>query len=263
MNFKPLILLCITLFCAPRRPAFAEEIQVLAWRLVATYPHDPKAYTQGLLYWEPGILAESTGRYGASSIRRVDLKTGKVLDESPLQEKYFGEGLARVGNRFIQLTWQNNIALAWNWSPKHGWTRDGEFTYEGEGWGLSTNKDGKLVMSNGSSAITVRNPKTFAVERTTQVTGGKDSLNNLNELEFVRGHIFANRWQTSIILRIRPDTGQVDGILDIHSLIPPNLTESPGDAVANGIAWDPKKKTFYVTGKFWPKIYEIKVEGYR
>lgn len=242
--------------------SYGSDVKVLTWKKLKTYPHDPQAYTQGLVYWEPGILAESTGQYGESTIRRVELATGKVLSQAKLDRKYFGEGLAKWKDLFIQLTWREGTALKWIWSKKSGWEPKGEFRYEGEGWGLAAAADGTLYMSNGTDKLVARNSKSFAQTNILHAKAGKLSQDLLNELEVVGDHVFANRWQTSLIVRIKIKTGEVDGIMDIKDLVPIGLKASPLDAVANGIAWDPAKKVFYITGKMWPSLYEIKVEGY-
>lgn len=239
--------------------------QVLRWTKVATYPHDKNAFTQGLVYWEPGILAESTGLYGQSTIRRVELKTGKVLSESKLDPKVFGEGLAKIGSQFIQITYREQKALQWTWSLKQGWKQGDSLSYEGEGWGLAADSKGALLMSNGSSRLFQVDPKTFKTLDTIQVVAGKDPQDRLNELEIIGNAVLANVWQSSLVLKINRKSGFVEGLIDLNDLVPASLMklsyEKRHDAVPNGLAWDPKKKVLYVTGKLWPELYEIKVEG--
>jgi glutaminyl-peptide cyclotransferase len=256
--FNYLILL---LFILPE-PCFARASpvvpKVLTWTLVATYPHDPQAYTQGLIFLGDGVLGESTGLNGKSTIRRVDLKSGRVLSEAKLADEYFGEGLVRLGSEYIQLTWKNEKALIWGWNEKAGWKQKRSLAFKGEGWGLSATESGKIVMSDGTSKVTIRDPKDLTIERHITIKSGSLEYDSINELEVVGGHLYANRWQTSQILRIDLRTGDITGLIDLSKLIPKGLEKSQ-DAVANGIAWNPKDKVFYVTGKFWPNLYAIKI----
>lgn len=219
-------------------------------KVLATHPHDPQAFTQGLL-WYKGSLYESTGLRGRSTLREVDPDSGKVEREQELPRRIFGEGLARVGDHLVQLTWQARRAYLWKLDP---FTRLRTFRYQGEGWGLCF--DGKrLVMSDGSSNLTFRDPETFARLGRVGVTLGGKPLASLNELECVDGKVYANVWQTQIIVRIDPATGVVDEEIDASGLLTPD--EQRGADVLNGIAYDPVTRHFWITGKLWPKMFEV------
>jgi glutamine cyclotransferase len=218
--------------------------------VVRSYPHDRSAFTQGLI-WRDGALYESTGLVGRSSLRRVDLATGSVIQQAIVPAPYFAEGLADVGNRLFQLTWQHGRVFVYD---KSTFNRVGELGYQGEGWGLC--HDGRsLVMSNGSDALTVRDPKTFAVTRTIRVTQAGRPLGRLNELECVGGDIYANVWTTDTIVRIDGTTGRVVARIDAAGLLSP--AERLGADVLNGIAYDPADRTFLITGKLWPRLFRV------
>ena len=232
------------------QPATPERWTV---RVVARYPHDREAFTQGLL-WHDGKLYESTGLYGESSLRRVDLETGKVEARAPLQRTLFGEGLALVGDDLVQLTWREGRALRWS---RAGLAQVGESRYDGEGWGLTF--DGKqLIQSDGSARLTFRDPATFAVARTLEVTDAGHPVSLLNELELADGALYANIWTTDEIVRIDPKTGQVSARIDASPLREELMGQGiADDAVLNGIAWRPETKTFLLTGKLWPTLFEV------
>jgi glutaminyl-peptide cyclotransferase len=226
----------------------------LALRVVARHPHDAQAFTQGLV-WQDGKLYESTGLYGGSSVRRVDLATGTVEAKAPLEQGLFGEGLALVGDRLVQLTWREGRALRWT---RSGLALDGEWRYEGEGWGLAF--DGReLVQSDGSARLTFRDPATFAVMRTMPVTEGGRAVSSLNELEVVDGAIYANLWMADDIVRIDPASGHVTARIDAAPLHAEIAQEAPQADVLNGIAWRPETKTFLLTGKLWPTLFEVEL----
>ncbi len=229
---------------APRR---------LAVRVVAVYPHDPEAFTQGLV-WHRGALYESTGLYGSSTLRRVDLATGAVERRVDLPARLFGEGLALVGARLVQLTWQEGLALSWDverFEPR------GERRYQGEGWGLCY--DGRrLVMSDGSGRLTFRDPESFAVIGELAVTVDGRPAERLNELECVGGEIWANVWGSGDVLRIDAASGRVTAVADASGLLSP--LERAGTDVLNGIAHRPETGTFLLTGKLWPKLFEVAFE---
>jgi len=234
-----------------RLPSGAEAVARLGVEIVAIYPHDPEAYTQGLL-WHEGLLYESTGLRGASSLRQVDLATGLIRQRRDLSRTLFGEGLARVGEELIQLTWEAGRALRYDletFQPK------GEFTYSGEGWGLCFDGQ-RLVMSDGSDTLTFRDPKTFAVIGRIAVTLDGRPLTQLNELECVEGEVYANIWRTDRIVRIDPATGLVRAVIDATGLLPPG--ERAHTDVLNGIAWRPETDTFFLTGKLWPRLFEVR-----
>jgi glutamine cyclotransferase len=218
---------------------------------VRSYPHDSTAFTQGLV-WRGGRLYESTGRYGQSSLRLVELETGRVLQRVDLGQQYFAEGLAAVGDSLYQLTWKEGVAFIWDPATLR---KISQVAYSGEGWGLTS--DGRrLIVSDGSSYLSFVDPVTFALDTTVRVTDGGRPVDQLNELEWVKGEVWANVWHTQRIARIDPQTGRVKGWLDLTPLIPP-VTDQ--EAVLNGIAYDPDADRLLVTGKLWPRLYEIRV----
>lgn len=229
------------------------QAPVCSYTVVNTYPHDAGSFTQGLLYSE-GDLFESSGQYGESSLRRVALATGVVLQSIDLHPGVFGEGLALWQDRLLQLTFQENTCFVWDADT---FAAIGTFTYTGQGWGL-THDGRQLIMSNGSSALTFRDPDTFAVIGSVAVVDAGAPVNNLNELEWIRGEVFANRWLTDRIARIDPDTGEVIAWIDLTGLLDP---VPPGADVLNGIAWDDAGERLYVTGKYWPSLFEIELVG--
>lgn len=221
-------------------------------RVVAVHPHDPSAFTQGLL-WHGGRLYESTGLAGASRLREVEIATGRVLREVALDPTEFGEGLARVGERLVQLTWRNGRARLWRMAD---FAPLGVHAYEGEGWGLTF--DGTdLVQSDGSERLTFRDPESFAPRRTLTVTRGGAPLAYLNELEFARGRIFANVWMSEEIVAVDPATGMVLATYEAPGLLARD--EAAAADVMNGIAWNPESDRFYLTGKWWPKLFEVEL----
>jgi len=230
-----------------------NQVETLSVRVINKYPHDPGAFTQGLI-WFSGRLYESTGRYGQSSLRKVRLRDGKVLRKVSLHPRYFGEGLARVGSRLIQLTWRENTAFTYDLTNLR---QLGKIPYSGDGWGLTF--DGTwLVMSDGSSLLTFRDPRTFSVWKRLQVTLNKRPVQMLNELEFAGGWIYANVWTRTEIMKIHPETGRVVAIIDASGL--PYQPVRQSEDVLNGIAYIPERKTFLLTGKLWPKIFEVVFE---
>ena len=217
-------------------------------------PHDPTAYTQGLV-WDHGTLYESAGLYARSSLRQVDPRTGKVLRRVDLAPGFFAEGLALAGNRLLQLTWKEGVAFQYD---ARTFERTGEFHYEGEGWGLCD--DGRrLVMSDGSDHLGFRDRQTFALLGGVDVHLDGRPATQLNELECVDGAIYANVWRTDDILRIDPTSGRVTAVIDAGGLLDAGA-QAEAD-VLNGIAYDPEKKTFYITGKLWPKMFEVVFVG--
>lgn len=224
---------------------------VVSVEQVRSFPHDSTAFTQGLL-WLGGRLYESTGRYGQSSLRIVEVETGNVLQRVTLGPQYFAEGVAAVGDRLYQLTWREGVAFLY----EAGTLRQvGQVAYQGEGWGLTS--DGRrLIVSDGSSYLTFVDPDSFQVDTTLRVTDGGQPVDQLNELDWVKGEIWANVWHTNRIARIDPATGRVKGWLDLSALIPP--VRDP-EAVLNGIAYDEQADRLLVTGKLWPRLYEIRV----
>lgn len=233
-----------------RQPARAPVSGV---QIVRVYPHDPQAFTQGLVF-SGDVLYEGTGLNGQSGIRKVKLENGEVLQVQRLEERYFGEGIALVGDSIIQLTWQSGVGFVYD---RHSFQRTRTFTYKGEGWGLTY--DGRrLIMSDGSSTLRFIDPKTLKETGRLQVRDAGQPLEKLNELEVVKGEILANVWQSNRIARISPRTGAVTGWIDLAGLLDPR--EAQQVDVLNGIAYDEKRDRLFVTGKLWPKLFEIKIQ---
>lgn len=221
--------------------------------VIARYPHDPTAYTQGLV-WDNGVLYESTGQYGHSDVRRVDLQTGRVLASHPLSKDRFGEGLALLHGVLYQLTWESHVAYAYDAATLA--PRD-SFAYAGEGWGLAT--DGtSLIMSDGSDSLRVLSPATFKVERVLHVRYKGAPLYKLNELEYVNGDVLANVYESNWVLRIDPNTGNVRELLSFGDLYP---DRAPTAEVMNGIATAPVRGALLLTGKFWPVLFEVRLRS--
>jgi glutamine cyclotransferase len=225
---------------------------VAGFTVVAAYPHDPTAFTQGLAI-EAGQLYEGTGQYGASTIRRVDLASGRPEKQRALGPRYFGEGIAILGGLLYQLTWQNGAVVVYDLET---FEVERTMQYDGEGWGL-THDGRQLIMSDGSSTIRFRDPQTFAVTREIEVRADGVPLSMLNELEYVEGEIWANIWYDDRIARVSPVDGKVLGFIDLSTLYPRSARGS--EAVLNGIAYDAAAKRLFVTGKNWPQLYEIRV----
>ena len=224
-----------------------------SYEIVKTYNHDPKAFTQGLVWNGTGFF-ESTGQYGQSTLRQTTLE-GRVLKSVPVDDKIFAEGLAWLGGKLYQLTWQNKKALVYDAKT---FKLEGERPVKTEGWGLTT--DGKqLILSDGSNQIFFLEPSTFKVLRTISVKNADSEIRELNELEWVNGEIWANIWQTDLIARIDPKDGRVLAFINLVGLRPDSAL-SNSDAVLNGIAYDVKTKRIWVTGKLWDKLFEIKVK---
>ena len=234
-----------------------SAVPVFTYEVVNTYPHDPRAFSQGLVFHE-GQLYEGTGRYGESSLRRVDLQTGRVLESRQLPQNLFGEGITIYQDRIFQLTWRSNYGLIYDLAKMQP---SDTFSYAGEGWGLT--HDGRhMIMSDGSDTLRFLDPKTFRTVRTIRVRAYGRPVEYLNELEYVDGEILANVWHTDLIARINPATGEVNSWVDLRGLLSP--AERPdAEAVLNGIAWDAREKRLFVTGKNWPKLFEIRVEPRR
>lgn len=221
--------------------------------IVRSWPHDPQAFTQGLVYQE-GRLYESTGIYGESSLREVELETGRVLRKHDLDEQYFGEGLALLGGKLYQLTWRSHVGFIYDAAT---FQPLGQFSYTGEGWGLTT--DGtSLILSDGTSTLRFLDPVTFAVQRTVTVTNAGHELSRLNELEYVHGEVYANVWTRDLIARINPATGLVTGWIDLTGLLAPEDQGGDGN-VLNGIAYDAANDRLLVTGKRWPRLFQIRL----
>ncbi len=223
-------------------------------KIVNILPHNPVAYTEGLVYHH-GYLYESTGRYGKSYLKKTEFDTGKTIKETKLSPEYFGEGITIFNDKIYQLSWRNQTGFIYD---LHSFRKEGNFFYSGEGWGL-TNDGKSLIMSNGTSELTFLNPATFQVIRKIIVQDGEVPISNINELEFIQGEIWANIFYENVIVRISPQTGKVLGWIDLgwlQTLLP----RSGKRDVLNGIAYDPDGGRIFVTGKNWPKLFEIKVQ---
>ena len=246
--------LAVLLLLVPAVAAAEDRAPIQSYEVVASFPHDPGAFTQGLLF-QDGVLYESTGLHGRSSIRKVDPVTGKVLQKRDLEAKHFGEGIVAWKDRLVELTWQDEIGFIYDlktFEPK------GTFSYPGEGWALT--HDGKrIIMSDGTAQLRFLDPETLKETGRVTVTDGGGEINNINEIEFVEGEVWANIWQTDWIARIDPVTGKVAGWIDMTGLLPA-ADRTGGEDVLNGIAYDARGKRVLVTGKFWPKLYEIRVK---
>lgn len=225
----------------------------LNFRVVKSYPHDATAFTQGLL-WHNGHLIEGTGREGHSQLRRVNLDTGTVIQRQNLPTEVFGEGVALADNRLIQISWQNGRAFVYDEST---FNKLHEWKYEGEGWGLTYNGK-QLIMSDGSDKLTLRDSKTFAPLEILSVTFNGKPLTQLNELEWIKGKIWANVWQTDYIVVINPTSGVVEQYLDCANLLGTG-SRSGREDVLNGIAYDEKNDRIFITGKWWPRLFEIQL----
>ena len=251
---KPLATFALASFVAYAAPAQAA-VPVYGFVVKNSYPHDPKAFTQGL-FFRDGHLYETTGLTGRSTLRKVDLKTGKVLQKTDLPPDVFGEGSTAFGDRILGLTWQSKTGYVFDAKT---FTMKGRFQYEGEGWGLASDARA-IYMSDGSAQIRVLDPATLKEVRRVTVTAEGKPIDALNELEVVDGELYANVWGTDVIARIDPASGKVIGWIDLTNLLPREKRgTSSVDAVLNGIAWDAKGKRLFVTGKLWPKVYEIEL----
>ncbi len=228
---------------------------LLSWQVVGSIPHDTGAWTEGLLIDDQGRLFESTGIVGATSVREIDRTTGEVLRTAAPPGDEYGEGLAQVGDRLLQLTWADGVALEWDADTLE---LTGSHRYTGEGWGLCGDGE-RLLMTDGSSTLWSRDPATFTITGSVEVTLQGQPVPKVNELECVDGEVWSNVWETPYILRIDPASGTVTGVMDMREL----LTHDPaiGSLMGwlNGIAWDPVRRTFQVTGKYWPTMFEVRV----
>jgi glutaminyl-peptide cyclotransferase len=224
-----------------------------SFKIINTFPHDSNAFTQGLEYRD-GFLYESTGLKGQSSLRKVRLETGEVLQRIEVPSEYFGEGITLFNKEIVELTWQSHIGFVYNLTD---FRQLRQFSYPGEGWGLA-NDGRELFMSDGTSEIRVLDPRSFAEKRRFTVHDGTQQIRDLNELEYVEKELYANIWQTNRIARISPQTGEVLGWIDLTGLLSPVYRLADG-AVLNGIAYDAGRKRLFVTGKLWPNLFEIQL----
>jgi glutamine cyclotransferase len=249
------LVLGLTAWWAPA--AAVAQVPVYGFEVVRTFPHDRRAFTQGLAFRD-GELLESTGRY-PSTVRRVRLEDGVVLQRRELDDAYFGEGLTEINGRVVTLTWKNGTAFVWDADDL---TLLEEHSYPGEGWGL-TDDGVRLILSDGTPTLRFLDPETFVETGRVAVTFNGRPVSQINELEWIEGEIFANVWQTDFIIRIDPATGVVTGVIDLTELMPDRRGLDPTDAVLNGIAWDPQGRRLFVTGKNWPTLFEIRLTGPR
>ena len=231
----------------------SDKVEKYSYSVIAEYPHDMRGYTQGLFVHD-GMMYESVGQYGQSELRKVDIKTGKVIQKKSLDARFFAEGSCALNGKIYQLTWREKTCFVYDLNT---FEEVEKFTYSGEGWGLTT--DGKyLIMSDGSSILKFLNPENFAETKYINVTYEGHVLPFLNELEYIDGEIWANVYLQDYIVRINPANGKVIGIVLLHDLLPRTLRTSQTD-VLNGIAYDADTKQIYVTGKNWLRLYEINV----
>ena len=249
----------IILACAPA-PASSIAAQrkpapVQSYKVVATFPHDTSSFTQGLVFASDGQLYESTGLEGESTLRRVDIATGQTLQKIDVPSQYFAEGLAMVGDELLQLTWRHKLGFVYD---RKTFKQKRTFSYKTEGWGIAYDGTSNLVMSDGSDTLTFLEPKSLAVTKTLRVMDAGRPVSNLNELEWIEGEIWANIWMTDRIARISPRTGEVNAWIDLSSLYPVSQRMPPAD-VMNGIAYDKATRRIYITGKKWPRLYQITV----
>jgi glutamine cyclotransferase len=250
------VVVVTVLFAASRKEpsaaANAEQPVRYGYRVVQVFPHDPRAFTQGLIFRD-GFLYESTGLEGKSELRKVRLETGEVIERREVDARHFAEGLAAFGERLFQLTWRSGVGFVYSlgdFMPQR------TFSYQGEGWGLASDAR-RLVMSDGTSTLRFLDPESLRETGRLTVTEQGRPVANLNELEVVKDQIFANVWQTDDIVIIAPADGRVVGRIDLTGLLPPD--DRPGADVLNGIAWDRERDRLFVTGKWWPKLFEIQL----
>jgi len=256
--FIVLILGVLFFFFVPidwgRETALPDTLEpFMTYQVLAIYPHDPTAFTQGLVYMK-GFLYESTGIYGESSLRKVLPESGEVLQQVDLSGEYFGEGLTVWEEMLVQLTWQNGLGFVYD---RGDFSLVDQFTYATEGWGLTQNGE-HLIMSDGSSTLYFLSPEIYEVVRTVTVTYDGEEIQNLNELEYIRGEVFANIWYADDIIRINPETGEVAGWIDMAGILPEEEHTATTD-VLNGIAYDAVQDRLFVSGKCWPNLYQIRL----
>ncbi|WP_018466872.1 glutaminyl-peptide cyclotransferase [Calidithermus timidus] len=249
-----ILFVCLTLLLGASASVTAHEgngsVPVYGFKLLKMYPHDPTAFTQGLIYHD-GFLYEGTGLNGRSEIRKVDLQTGKVLQRQPLPSEYFGEGITLFEGKIYQLTWTSKKGFIYDLAT---FKQTGTFSYATEGWGL-THDGHQLIMSDGTDRLFFLDPKTLKPVRTVKVTAGGEPVVRLNELEYIQGLIYANVWQTNRIAIIDPKDGHVEAWIDLSRLA---MLITKAD-VLNGIAYDEQGKRLFVTGKLWPYLFEIEL----
>lgn len=251
--YRFFILTALTLLVIIKSPATPDAARPLTFEIIREFPHDSQAFTQGLVFAQ-GSLYEGTGLRGQSSLRRVDLQTGQVLQQHRLAPELFGEGVTIFQNKIFQLTYTSQLAFVYD---RDSFALLQEFRYATQGWGL-THDGEQLIMSDGSSTLYFRDPATFTVTKELQVFDASGPVTRLNELEYIEGSIYANIWFQDRIVIISPESGKVLKWVDLSGLLPPEDRRS-GDAVLNGIAYDAVHKRLFVTGKLWPTLFEIRL----
>ncbi|WP_334114226.1 glutaminyl-peptide cyclotransferase [Methanothrix soehngenii] len=232
----------------------SSSIKTYSYRIINSYPHDPNAFTQGLEY-DDGLLYEGTGGYGQSSLRRVDIQTGRVVDIVHLEDEFFAEGIAIWKDRIIQLTWRSFQGFVWD---KENLTQTGSFSYRREGWGITSDAS-RLIMSDGSDALYFLDPSDYSLQGSIRVTADGEPVKGLNELEYINDMIYANLWPSTWIAIISPDTGEVTGRIDLSGIMDEGGIPKRRVDVLNGIAYDPSEGRLFVTGKLWPSLFEIEL----
>lgn len=269
-HYFPAALFCLLVSCGDSNNSNSDDAgspsatvvpAAMDYTVVKTYPHDTSSYTQGL-FWHNNTLYEGTGRMGFSKLAKIDLESGKATQELPIAKNEFGEGIAILDGKIYQLTWENHKVHVYD---AVSFKKLQEFSWPYEGWGITT--DGKhLIVSTGGSNIYFVNPADFKILRTVGVTDNYGPVDNLNELEFINGSVYANKYLTTYILKINPETGVVTGRLDLKDIFQKSgktydasLIPDPNEDVLNGIAYDSARNSLYVTGKQWPLLFEIKI----
>lgn len=250
MRTGAFLIMAVIGFLPPQRSG--SGLPAYGYQVVRSYPHDREAFTQGLIFRD-GVFYEGTGLNGRSGIRKVKVETGEVLQTAPLAAEYFGEGITDWKGQIVQITWQSEVGFVYDLKTFQQTRR---WTYAGEGWGL-THDDTRLIMSDGSSALRFIDPATLKETGRITVRDAGKPVDRLNELEYVKGEIFANVWQTDRVARISPADGRVTGWIDLSGLLTP--AERTGTDVLNGIAYDRAGDRLFVTGKLWPRVFEIKL----
>ena len=253
MHRRYLLSLLVILLGASSGYALSTGVPLYSYELINTYPHDRTAYTQGLAF-EDGFIYEGTGLYGQSSLRKVNLNTGEVLQQHTHSSRYFGEGITVLNDKIFQVTWRSRVAFVYD---RDSFRILNTLSYDGQGWGI-TFDGSSLIMSDGTAILRFLDPQTFTEIGRIKVTDNNQPITRLNELEYVRGEIYANIWKTDRVARIAPDTGRVVGWIELHGLLGAEHRDQPVD-VLNGIAYDPELDRLFVTGKLWPKLFEIKL----
>ena len=247
------LLLSSLLILLPALVLAQDELVRHDYRVVNTYPHDIAAFTQGLKFHD-GFLYEGTGKHGQSSLRRVDLESGEVLQSTRLPERYFGEGVEIVGDRIYQLTWRSHLVFVYD---LESFEQTGTHYNATEGWGLAWDGEA-LILSDGSATLRFLDPESFAPLHEVEVTLNGNPVTNLNELEYIDGEVWANVWQTDFIVRVDPETGRVNSLVDLTGLSGQTRLGS-NEAVLNGIAWDAADRRLFVTGKHWANLFQIEL----